>query len=59
MPDTALVEVYGPFPDRTVIIVSIRYSRGTYLSKEQYDLHVERYVEAASTLIHYIRSLEG
>jgi hypothetical protein len=56
---TALVKAYGPFPDRIVIIVSIRYSQGRDLSKEQYEACVQRCMEAASTLIRHIRSLEG
>lgn len=56
---TAMVKRYGPFPDRVVIIVSIRYSRGIDLTKEQYDQQVDRCVEAASTLIRHIRSLPG
>ncbi|KAG6357915.1 hypothetical protein INS49_013798 [Diaporthe citri] len=56
---TALVKAYGPFPERTVIIVSIRHSRGTDMTKEQYDRNVARCVEAASTLIRHIRSLGG
>ncbi|KAL2272868.1 hypothetical protein FJTKL_05933 [Diaporthe vaccinii] len=56
---TALVEAYGPFPERTVIIVCIRYSRGRELGKEQYDSCVQRCVDAASTLIGHIRSQPG
>lgn len=56
---TALVKAHGPFPVRTVIIVAIRFSRGSDLSKEQYHIQVNRCVEAASTLIRHIRSLPG
>lgn len=56
---TVLVKAYGPFPERIVIIVAIRYSRGTDMSTEQYDREVARCVEAASTLIRLIRSLPG
>lgn len=56
---TALVKAHGPFPVRTVIIVAIRFSRGSDLSKEQYHTQVNRCVEAASTLIRHIRSLPG
>lgn len=55
----ARVHKHGPFPERSVIIVCIRYSRGQDMGQEQYDLLVQRCVEAASTLICQIRSQEG